>query len=239
VADASVVDVSAYAFSQGVRSTRSALAAWRRNPWAILRTWLAGSVATAAALLGAVWLIAVLRRPAVSPLPPDQPPFQVGGPGDVVHIVVHNLLVLALHAMACVAGFIAGSSLPLQARYQSGLTRLVHERGRVLALACVVGATSFSLSMQAYSLGSGTAQVAAGLHVAPGLVLLGLLPHALPELAALFLPLAAWIIASRRREWDRLLAATVVTSALAIPVLVVAGIWEVYVAPHLMASILG
>ena len=47
-----------------------------------------------------------------------------------------------------------------------------------------------------------------------------MLPHAIPELIALFLPLAAWIIASRRGEWDQLLAATVVTVAIAVPVLV-------------------
>ena len=56
----------------------------------------------------------------------------------------------------------------------------------------------------------------------PALLLLGVLPHAIPELIALFLPLAAWIIASRRGEWDQLLAATVVTVAIAVPMLVVA-----------------
>ena len=60
------------------------------------------------------------------------------------------------------------------------------------------------------------------LRVSPGLLLLGVLPHAIPELIALFLPLAAWIIASRRGEWEQLLAATVVTVAVAVPVLVVA-----------------
>ncbi|MGZ6373054.1 MAG: hypothetical protein ACXWL8_06625, partial [Candidatus Limnocylindria bacterium] len=34
-------------------------------------------------------------------------------------------------------------------------------------------------------------------------------PHALLELTAVFLPLAAWTIASRRGEWDQLLAATI------------------------------
>jgi hypothetical protein len=51
--------------------------------------------------------------------------------------------------------------------------------------------------------------------------------------------LAAWIIASRRREWDRLLAATLVTSTLAIPTLVLAAAWEVYGAPHLLSWMLG
>jgi hypothetical protein len=238
-ADVHSVDASAYAFTQGLRSTRVALLTWRRRPWTVLRTWLLGSLATAALLLLAIWVIALITAGTKPGVTPSQPPFAVGGPGDVARILVHNLLVLALHAMACVAGFIAGSSLPLQARYQTGLNRMIHERGRAVALACVVAATTFSLSMQAYSLGTGTAQVAAGLHVPAGLVLLGLLPHAVPELAALFLPLAAWIIASRRREWDRLLAATLVTTSLAIPTLVLAALWEVYVAPHLLAALLG
>jgi uncharacterized membrane protein YccC len=66
-----------------------------------------------------------------------------------------------------------------------------------------------------------------------------LLPHALPELTALFLPLAAWIIASRRGQWDQLLAATVVTVGVALPVLIVTALWEVYVAPHVLAAVLG
>ena len=56
---------------------------------------------------------------------------------------------------------------------------------------------------------------------------------------ALFLPLAAWIIASRRGQWEQLLAATLVTVAVAVPVLVVAAYVEVYVSPHLFASLTG
>ena len=48
------------------------------------------------------------------------------------------MLVLALHAMACVAGFIAGSSLPLQAQHHDGLSRWVHEHGGRIAIAFVV-----------------------------------------------------------------------------------------------------
>jgi hypothetical protein len=50
---------------------------------------------------------------------------------------------------------------------------------------------------------------------------------------------AAWIIASRRGDWDELLAATVVTVALAVPVLVVTALWEVSVAPHLLGALIG
>jgi uncharacterized membrane protein SpoIIM required for sporulation len=87
-------------------------------------------------------------------------------------------------------------------------------------------------------LGISVSRVSAALYASPGLLVLGLLPHAVPELTALFLPLAAWIIASRRGEWERLLAATLVTVALAIPVLVVSALWEVYVAPHLLMGLL-
>ena len=215
------------------------MAAWRNRPWPILRVWLLGGLAVAVLLLSATWVIAVLSSASPDSALPDQPPFVVGGPSDIVRIVGHNTLVLALHAMACVAGFIAGSSLPLAAGRHTGVVRWIHERGRRPAMAFVVGATGFSLSWQAYALGTGVANVAGALHASSGLLLIGLLPHALPELVALFLPLAAWIVASRRGEWDRLLAATIVTVALAVPVLVLASLWEIYVAPHLLTAMFG
>ena len=64
-----------------------------------------------------------------------------------------------------------------------------------------------------------------------------MLPHALPELTALFLPLAAWLIASRRGEWNQLLAATFITVILAIPVLVMAAMIEVYVWPEILREL--
>lgn len=222
---------------QGLRSTRGALADWRDRPWPVLRGWLLGSLAVAATLLLAIWAIAASSTPHGAVFL-GQPPFVTGGAGDVVRILGHNLLVLALHAMACVAGFIAGSSLPLQARYHSGRMRVIHERGRPAAICLVVCATCGSLSLQAVVLGNGVARVAGALHRSPGLVLLALLPHALPELVALFLPLAAWMAASRRGEWDRLLAATFVTVACAVPVLVIASLWEVYAAPHAVTALL-
>jgi hypothetical protein len=232
------VDASAYALVHGVRCTRGALADWSRRPWPVLRVWLLGSLAVSTALLVAIWVIAGISAPhgAVSL---HQPPFAVGSPRDVPSILGRNLLVLALHAMACVAGFIAGSSLPLQAPHHSGFTRMIHERGRPVAMSLVVGATVFSLSLQAHALGTGVARVAATLHASPGSLLVGLLPHALPELVALFLPLAAWIAASRRGEWDQLLAATIITVTLAIPVLIISAVWEVYAAPHLLTRMFG
>jgi hypothetical protein len=231
------VDASAYAFTHGVRRTRSTLRAWQRHPWMVLRRWVTGSALAALGLLSAVLLVSALSRDYVVPITPA-PPFAVGDVADVAGILGHNLLVLALHAMACVAGFIAGSSLPLQAASRRGLSRWVHQHGGRIAIAFVVCATAFSLSAQAYVLGHRLAGCAHFLHVSPALLLLGVLPHAVPELIALFLPLAAWIIASRRGEWDQLLAATLVTVAVAVPVLVAAAVVEVYVSPHLFHALL-
>lgn len=235
-ADYTRVEASEYALVQGMRCTRAALSTWRTNPWPVLRSWLLGSLGAAGLLLGAVAVVALISRSSPSWVAP-QPPFVVGQPGDVLHILISNGLVLALHAMACVAGFIAGSSLPLQADRYTGRMRLIHERGPAVAIGFVVCATAFSLSMQAYTIGRATAQDAVSLHASRLLLLVGVLPHALPELVALFLPLAAWILASRRGEWERLLAATFVTVALAVPILIASAIWEVYVAPHVLVAI--
>ena len=230
------MDASAYAFAHGVRHTRATLRAWQRAPLRVVGRWVAGSAVAATGLLAAVWAIASLDNGYQRVLE-LQPPFAVGDLGSVAHVLASNMLVLALHAMACVAGFIAGSSLPLQAEHHRGVSRWVHEHGGRLAIAFVAAATAFSLSAQAYLIGHGLAGVSGFLRVSPGLLLLGVLPHAIPELIALFLPLAAWIIASRRDEWDQLLAATFVTVALAVPVLVVAAFIEVYVSPHLFTAL--
>ena len=67
--------------------------------------------------------------------------------------------------------------------------------------------------------------------------MLALAPHALPELIALFLPLAAWMIASRRGDWHELLAATFVTVAIAVPMLLAAAAVETWVTPQLLLDL--
>ena len=109
-------------------------------------------------------------------------------------------------------GFIAGCSMPLEAEEVQRRLALGPRQGRAAGDRLRRRARRPSRSCtQAYVLGHGASTLAAQLGVPPGLLLLGLLPHALPELIALFLPLAAWIIASRRDDWDQLLAATFVT----------------------------
>jgi hypothetical protein len=230
------MEASHYALIRGWRETRSTLAAWNEAPGPVVRTWVGASVLVAVALLAAVWLIATLSEPSVhsvTPIGRDT----VGTWGDVGHLLLRNSLVLALHAMACVAGFIARSSLPLQIEDKRGVWRLVHERAGSIAVASVAGAIVFSLSAQAYLLGTNAGTLAARLRMSPGLLLVALAPHALPELTALFLPLAAWLVASRRHEWNQLMAATGVTVALAVPVLVVAALVEVFVSPRVVSGL--
>ncbi len=202
----------------------------------MLRSWIGGGLAVAIALLCAVWIIA-------SVAPPDPTPLAIPGITEtpavagVLLILFGNSLVLALHGFACIAGFIAGASLPLAAERRTGVSRWIHEKARPVAFAWVIAVTCFSLVTQAYALGLTGATLAYQLEISTGMLMLTVLPHALCELTALFLPLAAWTIASRRAEWGDLLAATVATVAVAIPTLVLASLWETYVWPQILEAV--
>ena len=219
---------------QGWEDTRVTLARWRRAPLAVLGPWALGSLAVAVALLVAIWAVAELSTPDPSGyvLPGLSQPAVLG---DVAFLLYRNGLVLALHALACVAGFMARSSLPVVAEGYTGVWRRIHERAGTFAIGFVLLATLFSLTTQAYALGHAASDLAWQLDLSPLVLLVGLLPHALPELAALFLPLAAWTLAARRNAWEELLAATFVTVAVAVPVLVAAALIETYVTPELLA----
>lgn len=221
------------ALAQGKRDTRGALEKWSCNPRPVLRAWILGGLGFGAALLTATLIVASIVQPDVTFtfIPGVDAPIDLG---DYLHVLFRNGLVLALHAVACVAGFIAGSSLPLQASQMTGWSKVIHERARPIAFAWVVLVITFSLTTQAYILGSSGAQVADNLNISPALLVLTVAPHALLELTAVFLPLAAWTIASRRGEWSDLLAATFVTVALAVPMLLVAAAWESFVWPELL-----
>jgi hypothetical protein len=224
------------ALVQGWEDTRRALVRWHRRPAKVLIPWTLGALAVAAGLLATVWLVATIVEPDPSgfTLPGVSHPADAG---DFAFVLYRNGLVLALHALACVAGFIAGSSLPQVAEGYSGLWRRVHNRAGPLAIGFVVLATLFSLATQAYALGHAASDVSARLGLSPAMLLLGLLPHALPELTALFLPLAAWTLASRRGAWHELLAATLVTVAIAVPILLAAAAVETWVSPRLVISL--
>jgi Stage II sporulation protein M len=229
------VSVNDFVLVRGLRDTRGALARWNAQPGPVLGDWFVGALAVACALLLSVLVVASVAQPDLTPLAVPGVNATVSA-DDLASILLRNSLVLALHATACVAGFIAGSPLALSAERRSGFKRWIHERARPVAIAWVVVVTCFSLVTQAYALGLMGSQLANQLEISPAMLVLTVLPHALPELVALFLPLAAWTIASRRGEWHDLLAATFVTVAIAIPILIVAASWEVYVWRHLLVA---
>jgi hypothetical protein len=231
------VDANELALVRGWADTRATLERWNVQPWRVLSIWLAWSVAIAIALLAAVLWIARASTPDATGLLVHGVNTDAGL-GDALHLFGRNLLVLALHSMACVAGFMAGSSLPHLAESKTGLSRLVHEKAGPLAIGFVICATTFSLATQAYALGQGASTIAWHFGTTPPVLILCLLPHALPELTALFLPLAAWIIASHRGAWHELLAATFVTTALALPTLLIACLIEVFVSPLVINAVI-
>jgi hypothetical protein len=225
-----------HVLSHGMRDTRATIDAWSGRPWQVLRGWVALSLAIALTLLAATWLVAGLLTPDLTPLrlpgltsPPEA--------SDLLPILYRNSLVLALHATACIAGFIAGASMPLAAAQRTGISRWIHVKAGEVAILFVCAVTIFSLCTQALYLGFQGSTLAYQLHVSRLELILSVLPHAIPELTALFLPLAAWLIASRRGEWSQLLAATFVTVAIAVPTLVIAATIEVYVWPHILRSL--
>jgi hypothetical protein len=221
---------------QGMADTRRTLASWQKDPLAVIGAWLGWSFLIAVGLLVSVYVIAVNTTPEYTAL--RVPGFHdAPDVGDVMHVLFRNSLVLALHAVACIAGFMAGFTVPMAAKSRTGISRWVHEKAGPFAIAFVVAATTFSLVTQAYVLGGGAATLAWQFDLDPAILLIGVSAHALPELVALFLPLAAWMIASRAGDWHQLLAATFVTVALAVPVLILSAVVEVYVWPLLLETL--
>jgi hypothetical protein len=226
------------AFVQGWDDTCAALRRWRARPAAVLGPWALGAFGVALALLVTTGVVA-----SVVTGDPDNAGFpgvtRAATTGDLIFVLERNGVVLALHALACVAGFMAGSSMPLVAQDHQGLWRKVHEKAGPAAIAFEGAATLFSLATQAYTLGGQASTLARMGGISPLLLLVGMLPHALPELFGLFLPLAAWTIASRRGRWEDLLAATFVTVAIAVPLVVGAAALETWVSPQFLLWIRG
>jgi hypothetical protein len=226
-----------YVLVQGIRDTRATLAEWSAGSWRVLLPWFLGAFAIAVLLLVATGVVAMLSTP-------DPSPIAIPGVthdselGDASPILYRNSLVLALHAMACVAGFIAGSSLPQVAESKTGVWKKVHDTAGPAAIAFVAAATTFSLSTQAYAVGARASDVSFHLGLPVWKLMLALTPHAIPELVALFLPLAAWLIASRRDNWHHLLAATFVTVAIAVPMLLTSCAIELWLSPKLLLALI-
>lgn len=219
-----------------MNETRETLARWRKRPLHTIGRWLLLSFAIAAAMLAAVLAVAHFSTGE----PTNQLPriLSESRPSDLLHVFFRNSLVLALHGFVCLAGFMAMRALPEQTKYKRGVDRWVHEHAPRFAMLWVTSATIFSITTQIYILGHGVADLAMTLGISQATLLLTVLPHALLELTAVFLPLAAFLIASLHRDWHELLAATLVTVTAAVPMLVFAAWFEAYQWPALLRDVL-
>ena len=225
-----------YALAHGIRDTRATVESWQQGRWAVLGQWGALSLAIACALLGATLIVSgfVVSDSSRLGIAGVTHPVDIG---DFLGILARNSTVLAFHAMACVAGFIAGASMPIAAENRTGISRWIHVKAGELAILYVVAVTIFSLSVQAYILGFQSAALSGQLEITNLELILSVAPHALIELTALFLPLAAWVIAARKERWNQLLAATFITVVIAIPMLIVGALLELLLWPEVLITI--
>ena len=144
-------------------------------PWPDLRGWLAGSLAIAFALLASVLVLSAGMTPDThrSPSPAST---RRSATTTSLFLICRNSLVLALHSLSCLAGFIAHSQLPAEAQRYSGFMRTVHDQAgpRRDRRSCPC-ATLFSLATQALVLAHGAATISAQLGISPAQLLLSVL----------------------------------------------------------------
>ena len=191
--------------------TRALFATWAERPVPVLAPWVLGSLLIGLALLGGAVLVADLAGPSATYMPVFADPG--ADAADVVRIAMRNGVVLALQALVCVAVYIC--------------TR-PGERGRGWALGAVVGLSAYSLFSQVWRLGHDLASAAHTLGLTPLDLATRLSVHAVPELTALYLPLAACLALVRRGRADDLAAAAALTTAVAAPVVVLCAYVEVF-----------
>jgi len=188
------------------------------------------SLCLALCMLLAVLLVAELSAGYVSE-PPEAPPFVAGNLRDVLSILEHNALVLALNALACVALFRANDMRSRSAAHSTG-----RSLARVILGAIPIVILS-SLGKQAYELGRLLAGAGGYLDSPTKPLLLAILPHAILELTGMLLPLAAGIVLIRKHKWASLLRATGLTVLLGTPMVLAAAFIEVYVSPSVYQSL--
>lgn len=219
-----------------MRETRETLARWNQRPLQTLGSWLALSMLIAVSMLVAVLVVSHYSQAEYTTSLPNIN--RASHVADAVRVFFRNSLVLALHGFVCLAGFMAMRALPEQTKYKRGFDRWVHHHAGRFAMVWVACATIFSITTQTWILGHTVADLSLTLGISHITLLLTVLPHALLELTAVFLPLAAFLIASRQGRWHELLAATIVTVSFAIPMLIVAAFVEAYVWPSLLRAVL-
>lgn len=95
-------------------------------------------------------------------------------------------------------------------------------------MAAVAGFTTYSLLWQTWMLGNDLRAGANTLDMTPLELLARSAVHGLPELTAVFLPLAACLILGRKKQWNQMMAASILCTMIAVPVLIISAGIEVW-----------
>ena len=221
----------------GWADTRAAFARWNNDVAGIVRAWMGTSLLIGIALLLSTWAIGTHVAPQdVGSLATFSGEARVG---HAVHVFGRNLLVLAMHALICVAGYMAATSVVIAADAYTGWKRRAHLVARPATFLFIGWITISSVPMQAWTLGSAAPRVAAAYGLEVWQLLAVVSVHAIPELVAVFLPLGAWLVIARRRAWNELLAASILATAIALPLLVMSAVVEEFVTPLLLEAVVG
>lgn len=156
------------------------------------------------------------------------------GFGDVLNVFGRNLLVLGIHLCACWIGAIIGRPhrpAPAQWGWVGALHRPVPAWMGRAALYYALAVTLLSVAVQALALGRQLAALSEMVGIPSTHLLVLVLPHAVPELVAVFLPLGLFLLEARRGRLDRLGRWSLQAAALALPLLLCAAMIETYVTP--------
>jgi hypothetical protein len=202
--------------------------------WAEIGRWAAIAGAVAAVLLGGVALIAAHLAGSYGAGIDSGLFTRHHSFGDVLYVFRRNLLVLGIHLCACWIGAIIGRSRdPAPARWGwvGALNQPVPAWIGRAALFYALLVTLLSVAVQATALGRQLADLSRAANISSTHLLVLVLPHAVPELVAVFLPLGLFLLEAQRGRLDRLGAWSLQAAAVALPVLLCAAVIETYVTP--------
>lgn len=222
------VNAERLAFEAGMRETRSTLKLWVSEHGRVAVPWLGLSLIIALSMFaGALAVATWLPQTTEVVMPvfvwPDN------NLQDALWLLGRNSMVLLLHLLVCVAAYLARRAVPLQAQHLSGINRWVHQHAGGVAMLAVAGLTAYSLTWQTWQLGNVLHSAADTLNVSPLELLSKAALHGIPELAAVFLPLAACLLLGLKKQWNQMLAAAILCAIIAFPVLVAASAIETWV----------
>lgn len=217
------------AFEVGVDESKQCWRQWRQQRFVVVWPWLGLSILISLFMLFGIWVVASYLTPTQSR---GILTFLEGSPWqNWFDVLVNNTIVLILHLLVCVAAYLARRSIPMQAKYLSGVNRFVHNHAGGIAMVAVSLMVIYSLLFQTWAIGETLNQVARTDNVSAFSILIRVAPHALVELTAVFLPLAACLLLGRQDKWNELLAAAWLCTLIAVPMLFVASAFEAFVAP--------